>query len=69
MTPEHPDRDEVLLVRVAHDPDFRAVVMHGPVDDTTRDRMVFASSEGVLDFVRDWLRHQGAPTESPARRT
>ena len=68
MTPEDSGHDEVLLVRVRHDPGFRAVVMHGPVDDSRRDQEVFDSADAVLEFVRDWLRGQGAPDRRHAVR-
>lgn len=68
MIPEDAGRDEVLLVRVRHDPGFRAVVMHGPIEDSRRDQEVFASADAVLDFVREWLRGQGAPERGRASR-
>ena len=63
MTPEDAD-DQVVLVRVAHDPGFRAVVVHGPVEDPRREQLVFSSAETVLGFLRDWLRAQERPEQS-----
>ncbi len=58
--------DEVLLIRVDHVPEVRVIVMHGPVDDTGRERLVLSSSDRVVEFVRAWLDAQGAPTGDAA---
>ena len=52
-------RDEsqvgVLVLRVWHEPGFRARITFGDPNDDSATSIVVASRPEVLEFVRDWL--------------